>query len=364
MIFTNFTTLLLYLTTFVSSSLLMREHQKAHIKLNKNKYFENIFLILSLIIPSLVAGLRYNTGTDYQSYYWLFQLTKGSSITGILDMGSEPLFLIIMKIISILRLDNIMFMIMFWLTISFIYLSLRKFKDINWGYGLFLWYLIAFSPSLNIMRQMLAVSVVLYAVVNLYEKKYLKYFIFMLIAVLIHNIAIIGLVALILQSLNKYFDSYRIIVILFLFFIIPFISEYIVSFINIVDENRFEVYTSLLDNFSFFPALRVLPSLLPVIFFRKKIKYLFGNSSLFINLKIFELFFRLFFSTINYGFRVAYFFNVSDVILISMLLASVKSKNSRFVLTLFIFIFYISIYYFNSFINLNDGVVPYILGVG
>lgn len=362
MVFSNIATLILYFGTFISSSILMRIHQRLYIKKESNKWKLYIFLFISLLIPSIIAGIRYNVGTDYQSYYWLFELTRNSSFLKILNAGTEPLFLTIVKLSSYVLNNQYIYFFIFFLTIFIIYLSVREFDEINWGYSLMLWFLIAFSPTLNIMRQMLAASIVLYAIVNLYNNKLARYFIIMLIALLVHNIAAIGLIAFFLQSKNKYINGLQICLMLLLFITVPFSNFYISYIVEAFGGQRFEIYTSIIENFSLSPALRVLPILIPILLFRKSINKNFINANLFVNLKLFELFFRLFFSSINYGFRIAYFFNLIDVILVSMMFFSIKKKYERTALLVFVFIFYIFTFYFNTFINLNDGIVPYILG--
>ncbi|MFR0704149.1 EpsG family protein [Enterococcus sp.] len=161
---------------------------------------------------------------------------------------------------------------------------------------------------------------------------------------------------------NKYINGLIICLMLILFVTVPFSNYYITYIVEAFGGHRFEIYTSIIESFSLSPALRVLPILLPILYFRNNICRDFRNARLFINLKLFELFFRLFFSSINYGFRVAYFFNLIDVVLVGMMLFSVKNKYERMVLIALVFMFYIFIFYFNTFINLNDGIIPYILG--
>lgn len=362
MVFSNVATLTLYLCTFVCSSVLMRFHQKLYINNESRIWKLYIPLFFSLLIPSIVAGMRYNVGTDYQSYYWLFELTRNSSIFQILNTGTEPLFLIIVKISSYILNNQSIYFVIFFLTIYFVYISIRELVNINWGYSMMLWFLIAFSPTLNIMRQMLAASIVLYAIINLYENKLLKCFVFLILALLVHNIAAIGFIAFFLQNKNKYINGLIICLMLILFVTVPFSNYYITYIVEAFGGHRFEIYTSIIESFSLSPALRVLPILLPILYFRNNICRDFRNARLFINLKLFELFFRLFFSSINYGFRVAYFFNLIDVVLVGMMLFSVKNKYERMVLIALVFMFYIFIFYFNTFINLNDGIIPYILG--
>ncbi|MFR0704150.1 EpsG family protein [Enterococcus sp.] len=178
----------------------MRFHQKLYINNESRIWKLYIPLFFSLLIPSIVAGMRYNVGTDYQSYYWLFELTRNSSIFQILNTGTEPLFLIIVKISSYILNNQSIYFVIFFLTIYFVYISIRELVNINWGYSMMLWFLIAFSPTLNIMRQMLAASIVLYAIINLYENKLLKCFVFLILALLVHNIAAIGFIAFFLQN--------------------------------------------------------------------------------------------------------------------------------------------------------------------
>lgn len=162
-----FTSIALYLSVFLASGFLMYVGEK------KKRYS---LIILSLLLPALLAGLRLNTGTDSATYrtFYLDLTSEGfdASISRIKDGTMEPFIVLLSRFGGLLHLSvNFVFFVFALITVLFLYLTTRKFsKNNSWLYFLIL-LLVAFPDSFNIMRQLAAVAVQAFALGYIYSKQ-------------------------------------------------------------------------------------------------------------------------------------------------------------------------------------------------
>ena len=140
----------------------------------KNKVAIQILSLLAILLPALLAGLRASDiGTDVE-YYIInnFEVARHvSSFKNYLPLiyAKEPLYLAIVYIIAKVfgNIQVLLFTFSF-LTILFVYLSVWKWKK-NLSVPLFLliYYFLYYNDSLNIIRQHLAMAIILYGITNL-----------------------------------------------------------------------------------------------------------------------------------------------------------------------------------------------------
>lgn len=149
-----------------------------------------IFVALSGLPFFLVAALRYRVGTDYSVY---LNLQVPEIMSG--DYHRVELFYRYLIQFAAYLLDGRSYQMIFVLThlliILFIFASVRR---LSWDYRwsvliLFLtgWY----NFSLNIMRQCIAIAIFLYALRYIMEKKPIRYFIAITIALMFHTTAVL-----------------------------------------------------------------------------------------------------------------------------------------------------------------------------
>lgn len=193
----------IYLGVFAISTILL-----ASVELSKNKLIREFISILAILLPAILAGCRDSSvGVDTGAYgisffqsaclsdsFMEFFKPYMTSITG------EPLFFLIIYIAS--RFTNNYHAGLFaynLITIIFLYAGMKRYKKLMntpiW-LGMLLYYLAFYNRTLNMMRQAIAISVVFYSVSYLFEKKFYKYIIWIIVAFGFHNSAIIGLLFL------------------------------------------------------------------------------------------------------------------------------------------------------------------------
>lgn len=175
--------LVLYYTAFGCSSIISSYSNK----IIKNKRLKYVFAIL---LPVLISTLRYGIGTDYFSYsYYYDEVTSGNINT---DM--EPLFVALnyLSFFIFNRYRGVLFLSSL-LICSLIYLSVTTAFS-GWKSTLSTWifYCVYFSASLNVMRQIIALSFVIFALANLKKGKIAIFMILTSIATFFHISAVVG----------------------------------------------------------------------------------------------------------------------------------------------------------------------------
>lgn len=177
--------LIFYLLTFAVASVLVGYGIKKKSRL---------FAWLGLLIPILVGGFRYAVGTDYFNYVTIFSEQARLDFVdyvgqnGIAEIG----FFALNKLSSVVMSDpRLMFLISAFLVVTFFYLGLVKYKLRHPGIVFFLFLTTIFPMMLNTVRQGIAVSIVFYAMTFILSKKFVSFFLWILVASLFHISALL-----------------------------------------------------------------------------------------------------------------------------------------------------------------------------
>ena len=148
----------------------------------------NLLLWTNILLLSLVAGLRdVNIGTDTRTYYDIFtSIANGNS--SYIEIGWQ----VINKISSLIGGFNLMLWIVSMLTLIPVGIISQKYSP-NPCLSLFIYYCIyAYFNSFNIMRQILATSLVFLAYMAYYENRIKATVIYILVGMTMHLSAILG----------------------------------------------------------------------------------------------------------------------------------------------------------------------------
>ncbi|MBH1956612.1 EpsG family protein [Candidatus Saccharibacteria bacterium] len=185
--------ILFYVSCFLISGLFLH--------LGRKKKFSP-FVIIGLLIPIVIGGLRYDVGTDYMTYIDNIALLNNLPLSVyVSDFSSylEPTFYIFASIANFFHYPNLVFFIYSAVSVLFFYKALHesRIKYVALAYVLFL--LIMFPMSFNLVRQFAAVSIAVYAVVKLYNGDKKRYYLLTILAVLFHVSALINIVALLIH---------------------------------------------------------------------------------------------------------------------------------------------------------------------
>ena len=193
-----------YIFCFVIVLLLSKTNE---IQLKKKGNKINLFLCSAFIIliPAILAGLRdYSVGTDIKLHYqgifnnalqfnrfsdfYKYMISKYKDW---LNIG----YLIFTYIIS--RFTDNLHWLLFFISLfngSFIYAALYKSRKRNSIFlGELVYLTIIYNESFNAVRQVMALSICLYALAFLFERKYVKYCLLMVLAYTFHTSSLIAL---------------------------------------------------------------------------------------------------------------------------------------------------------------------------
>lgn len=188
----NFESLLLYIVVAIVSSSILSLYKL------KNIIVRHISLVLSVLIPSVFAGIRYNVGTDYPNYFWTFEHLKGVNfnwiLTDSLHFNMDRGFLLISKILSLIFSSKAIFGIWGFIILTFVVVTLYKqYHEYDIGLIYFLFLLLYYFSSFNILRQVVAASIVFYALKYVIDGKYIRFLVCVAVAASIHFSALLAL---------------------------------------------------------------------------------------------------------------------------------------------------------------------------
>ena len=155
------------------------------------KHTKQIFLIGSFLVLSLIVFNRGDFSTDYHSYEYMFYESSMNSIKYIVRKN-EWGFYLILKLLSFFTKDyQIAIGIIGLLTLIIYYSVFKKFSS-----GIFITIILFlvfdnYIISFNLIRNILSVAIFLYGSRYIWENNIKQYFLFIIIASVIHRSAII-----------------------------------------------------------------------------------------------------------------------------------------------------------------------------
>jgi hypothetical protein len=198
----------------------------ADIEFKKNKKAGIIFLILSLLVVCFIAGVRNTSiGTDTNGYvaniFNLYSHAKYNFFEVQEKTGIEPLFSMLMLISSF---SNDIKVCLFFIELACalpIYLfAYREKKKYSFAFIIFIFLTTMYAKSFNLIRQSIAISIVIYSVSFFKSGQYKQTILLYITAILFHYSAIICcLIYFILYVTNNLENNKSRILLLFIMFV-------------------------------------------------------------------------------------------------------------------------------------------------
>lgn len=194
-----------YIICFAITLLFAATDEYSTKRIKKYKGFHVFCALMVILLPAILAGCRdYTIGTDVNVYakpvfdkalnnvsYLSFVHAVDSSYLG----SIEPGYLFLAFVISKFTSDAHWFLFAISLFIGFfIYISLYRMKDhCSMFFGQLIYLTMIYNESFNMMRQSMAISIIIFAITFLLDKRWVKYILLMAIAYLFHRSALISL---------------------------------------------------------------------------------------------------------------------------------------------------------------------------
>lgn len=349
---TDFESLVFYIISFSISTYFIFLSDKTNKKLKKN-----VCVIIGLAIPILISALRYDVGTDFNAYVDMYNSIKNLDINIV-----EGLFSVICKIAIVLGNVQYMFAIYSALTIIFVYKALEYNKDkYSLSLCFFLYLFLHFAISFNIIRQALAVVIVFYTYRHLTEKNLKKFIFWVLIASLAHKTALVFLPLYFIVPKNKEkISKIQVIQVIALMIVMLVVLNLKTILQYLTNFSMFEKYAIYMNPMKTENKSLILKLILLCVFlfFRKQLKVYEPKNNIYIILFIISVIleFTGYFSA--FVKRIAMYFTISEIYLISCL-PKIFNKKDRNLVLLAIICYAIIIFIISFYIQGQSNVIPY-----
>jgi len=324
---------------------------------------------LSVLFPPVFLGtVRFGIGTDFFNYlarfYILEKQVRMEGVIATLASSKEPLYTL-MNLVSDFVFPNQewgIFLLSSLLILVPVLLTLDYFREyLSIPMGLFMYYMYYYLVGYNTLRQMIAVSIVLYSFRFLVDKQPGKYLTTIIIATLFHNTALLSTVFYLINfgkrgtSVIKNIILYLVILVSPILIIpaisvvskIPVLSAYITS------------HDLAFSGFSLFYLVDLIPTLVPLIFFRKNIKEKEEKFEALLNLSLLIVPLTILSAFQSWAFRLKYYISILSIILVPLGIGSIKNRYERVLMYLLFVLFYL-LYFVGIFIITGtDEAFPY-----
>lgn len=330
--------------------------------LTKNKS-KRVFYCLLLIYMLLIAGFRYEVGTDY----WRYELAYTEDFFWFPEVGLKI-------IVNLLKDLNISVQGYFFILALFIQMliikSIKKYSPGEEVFYLALFFFISlyyFNHSMNLIRQFIALGVFMLNIENIIHRRFFKYNIYFGLMFLIHQSSVLlypfyFIPFIFLKIINNRISRN---IILFISFVLMFV-KFDTFIIDILAEyGRYYSYYAVwgaenyLDyDLSWQMALVMIAKL--VLSF-----WIINNKEKFVNNRQHEVLFCIYFIGVILTFplypmlifrRLLYPINIVEIIVYSLF---IQQRQDRLALTKIIFIVYSIIFYFAHLLSGFSSPLPY-----
>lgn len=349
----------LYLLVYLLSAILLS--LKKNISFNK-KPLTSFFVFIAMLPPVLLAAYRYNVGTDYFNYFYMYLWAGSHSMFEIVNnyslFGSTPLGIIIIAKIATF-FDS--YVIYYGILSLLIYVPFLIVVTKYWDTKItplvsFFFLMTSFSGGLNIIKQSIAISFFLLSLQYVFERNFIKFIIIALIAILFHPTAIIILPTYFLID-NDYtlISKRKKVLVVILSFVLLLVFDNFLSMIG----GRWESYSSTYKATSNLIFYKNLLLFVIFVFFHKKLIKMDIKNDLFIILFTIGTILSFLGFWNLYLKRIASYFTVVQILImcqIPFLFSNRFSRNSILVL-LILYMLFMFVYSYS--VLGQTGIIPY-----
>ncbi|SEI90287.1 EpsG family protein [Lachnospiraceae bacterium A10] len=306
---------------------------------SKKLILKEIGLLLSVVIPSIIAGIRYNVGTDYNNYYASFEQLKDVNYFWILKddvhFNLDRGFLLISKIFVDFSNNSRIVFFLWSLTILVLFIftvySYRYDYDITLIFFVFL--LLYYYTSFNILRQIVAVCIIFRSIKYVFDNKLSKFLILVGIASTIHITAVLSIPLWFLwnHKTNEPISKKRRRCILVFAVLFVTLWQYVLRFFAIFNISIVTKYMVYLNGNKYSNISFIIKLGLTVVFiiFQSLIKREDKKIDFFILVFIISMLIEYVGFYSSYVKRISLYYSIVEVILISRLQLIVKMESRK-----------------------------------
>lgn len=343
----------------------------SNIKKYKNKKSKKIVInfkvmcwYISEIILIIVAAIRYDVGKDYMYTYVPY---FNGILTGNINENIEIGFYLLNKLIQIFTRDYAwIFIVCSVIFFHYIYKAIREQSPIPTLSVFLLVGTTYYFIFLNTMRQMIAISIFLYAIKFIKERNFKKYLIYMLIAMSIHTSSVILIPIYFIYGVRL--NTEKTILILFLSIILKPVFTNIL--LKILEFTKYNMYVdSRFDTNStgyIVIAINVCVLLFSVIYYRRKKEFskeednVSKEYSFYSILQLISTIIAIYDGSLPLLNRIRWGTGISIIILIPMIIKQEHNKNTRIIYVFMIVLLYSIYFLYTIGVKNANSVLPYL----
>lgn len=325
----------LYLSLFSVLCLVVSYFKRKKIKIE-------LFNYITLCLLLIVSVFRFDVGYDYPSYYYTILHED------YVDINRYDFFSAFFAEISIYFKSPWLFFFLFAsITYFLIFYSCYKYS-VNPIFSFFIYFCVYYFDSLGIIRQALAVSIILYGFDYIRKRLFLRYLLFVIIASLFHKTAIISLFFYFIYKMNL-----KLMLVLSLLLLLMLNYIYYFLFENDIMKFYFTAY----DNFSGGDKVKIFNIIVYfLLLFISKCNHTYKKAEGLFSLVFLGLVLPFTFGG-HLGGRVSAYFLIFNIILIPVVL--IKSNIYLKLTFIMLFVVYYIVFLYISQYSGRSGFIPY-----
>ncbi|MCJ7840500.1 EpsG family protein [Lederbergia sp. NSJ-179] len=315
------------------------------------------YIVPSFLLLFIISAFRGNFTTDYNNYTFLFRKINSFGFFDAFIYGPEREFgyVLLNRTIGLFTSNEIfLFAITTFIILFGFYHQFKKYSVNIWLSVLMLVTAGSYYASFNITRQILAASIIFIGSKFLYERKFFKYLLVVLLAFLFHKTALIMIPFYFILNFRINIRN------LLLFFISSTILVF--YFDGVIDFVQNFAYDNYTENSYGMTGQNVANVVLPIaflifsLFHVKKLDPKNNMHRIWFNAVVFYAIFNILALQVEMVERLSRFFASYALLLIPFLFSKMQNKNLR-VIYMMVLIFVLILY---NFVILSDSVFdPY-----
>mgnify|MGYP002708135811 CR=1 FL=1 len=318
----------------------------------KDSFIKILVSFLPLIILSAV---RYNVGWDYLKIY-----TNGFFLIGEEKMPqyfTEIPFDFLVKFIYIISNANPDWLFIVCTIITFIFLT-KAIKDqsVNVGFSILLVFFIRYYfLTLNIVRQGIAMSILLYSLKYIKENNFKKYIILVILASCFHLMSLVYIPIYFLTKINWKKRKN-----MFLFVIFPILA--IIAIFIIINFTKYGNYINSKFDLNEFLIHEIILSsivLMLAIVEKKELKKQSEYFDIYFILQLITFGTAILSKFIPVADRIIWYFYLQNIFFIPLLIKNIKSINLKALIVMILFIVLFINVYMQTVFGDSYSIIPY-----
>lgn len=293
--------------------------------------------LIMILIPAIVSGIRYKVGSDYNTYELIYNTyINVSNFHDVHSSSMEIGFFYLCKIAFIIfnEYHGVLFLSAFLIyllgTKGIKYYS--QFASV--GLMTFIMFVLYWGPSLNIIRQIIAVMIVFVSLRYVETRCLLKYLLLICIATTFHSSAL---------------------------FCLPLGFEY---FFNVISSFKFfssyanDYSNMFVMDISFGNLLFRIPIFILIVLNIRRLIIVREENRIYIFMYILEFTALIMSFYMHWAMRLIYYCFISEVVLVPQIV-KYSQKRKKTVIALYSIAYYMYYFYMSYYVWLNDKIFPY-----